>query len=1016
MFVFDEQGLPLADIEVRSDERLLGTTNRNGALFFSLAPEGHELHLLRGGEEFLNLPLSLVPGENAQIIVNVDGESRTNVAIESSNKATEGAGQVAEAEAAAQAEGDPGTLAGRIYSSETGNAVEGARVFVSGTPLDLRTDEEGRFEAQLPPGSYSISILHGDHATQTVDGIEVASNEATPLEVELVPAGLELPEFVVLEPYVEGSLASVMEEQRTTSAVVNVLGAEAISRAGDSDAAGALKRVTGLTLVGGQFIYVRGLGERYSTTSLNGASVPSPDPTRRVVPLDLFPADIIASVVVSKSYSAELPAGFGGGDVTIRTKSIPESPFLAFNSAIGWDSQTTFKDGLHYRGGNSDWRGYDDGSRALPGDLRDALESGRPIQESNLFAPDGFTAEELEAFGESLPNIYTVSEGDIGVDRSIGISGGYRWDWDNGVTLGFLAALNYGDEWDNRTEERRSFRLSTFNESGLEVFNDFVVDVTERVVDVSGFLTLGARFKEDHELDFTTTWLRLSEDETAIREGFLRDFGDDVRFTSLIWEERELLSNQIRGKHTLPGLGDLEIDWIYDQSEAIREAPDQRFIRQDYDRDRDEFGLSLRPDAIGRIYDDLVEETENHGVSVALPWEPADWVRFRVEAGVNEFDRNRESQIFRLSFRDRGPLVGIDELFLPLEALLAPEFIDPRGWVIENRTLATDNYVALQDIEAKYLALDTTLFDDFRLYLGARDEISSQTAITFNPFAAELEPIVAELETDDRYPAAVLTWQYSESSQIRFDYAESVSRPDLRELSPAPFRDPVLDLIVIGEPDLVATGIQHMGVRWEMYLSPAESISAAVFRKEFTSPIERIISTGAAQIGTFANALAAENQGVEIDFYKELGFLWDRLEPFYLAGNFAYIESTITLDPLAAGNLTSQERPLQGQSDIVANLQLGYDNPDRGTRATLLFNHTGERISDVGTQGIPDVIEQPYNQLDFVLSQQAWDGWEFKLKLQNLLDDEVEFKQSTETRRVYKRGREVGLSVEFSFD
>src|SRR5690606_34701459 len=225
------------------------------------------------------------------------------------------------------------------------------------TPLDIVTDADGRYQATLPPGDYSISVIAPQFSSQTIDGIAVAAEAEVSRDIELTPAGLELPEFVVLEPFVEGSLAAFVEEKRTSSAVTDILGAEQISRNGDSDAAGALKRVTGLTLVDGKFIYVRGLGERYSSTLLNGAQIPSPDPTRRVVPLDLFPTEILSGIVVQKTYSADMPAEFGGGTIQLRTRGVPESFLLKVSGSVGYGDGTTGEEGLRYDGGDSDWTG-----------------------------------------------------------------------------------------------------------------------------------------------------------------------------------------------------------------------------------------------------------------------------------------------------------------------------------------------------------------------------------------------------------------------------------------------------------------------------------------------------------------------------------------------------------------------------------------------------------------------------------------------------------------------------------
>ncbi|HRY01112.1 MAG TPA: carboxypeptidase regulatory-like domain-containing protein, partial [Xanthomonadaceae bacterium] len=314
--LFDDQ-LPASGLAIRIDDRAAGESNEDGAALLDVAPGSHLLTVLRDGKEVLRVQLDLVADENAQVIATLypdDPLSAPSVFIESSH-----ADNAAAATDTVAADGPPGRIAGRVLSVEDGKPVAGARVYVSGTPLDIVTDAEGRYEATLPPGDYSISVIAPQFSSQTIDGIAVAAEAEVSRDVELTPAGLELPEFVVLEPFVEGSLAAFVEEKRTSSAVTDILGAEQISRNGDSDAAGALKRVTGLTLVDGKFIYVRGLGERYSSTLLNGAQIPSPDPTRRVVPLDLFPTEILSGIVVQKTYSADMPAEFGGGTIQLRT-------------------------------------------------------------------------------------------------------------------------------------------------------------------------------------------------------------------------------------------------------------------------------------------------------------------------------------------------------------------------------------------------------------------------------------------------------------------------------------------------------------------------------------------------------------------------------------------------------------------------------------------------------------------------------------------------------------------------
>ncbi|MFP4208526.1 MAG: carboxypeptidase regulatory-like domain-containing protein, partial [Wenzhouxiangella sp.] len=320
LFVF-ERGRPVPDLTVELREAR-GSTNVDGAWRATVSPGGGRLEVRDRGLPLLALPLALEPGESLQLIVTLTGEDRrAMVSMESSH----------ERQAMAREQVTPqtpegvgsGVLTGQVVSSEDGAPVVGARIFVSGTPVEGRTDDQGRYRLEVDAGEYAISVLHSEFATRTVRGVLVTADSETERDFEIPPAGLELAEFVVIEPFIEGSLTAVIDEQRRTASVANVLGGEQISRAGDGDVGSALSRVTGLTLVDGQFIYIRGLGERYSSTLVNGANVPSPDPTRKVVPLDLFPTGVIRSILVQKGYSPDMPGDFGGGVVEIRTRGIP---------------------------------------------------------------------------------------------------------------------------------------------------------------------------------------------------------------------------------------------------------------------------------------------------------------------------------------------------------------------------------------------------------------------------------------------------------------------------------------------------------------------------------------------------------------------------------------------------------------------------------------------------------------------------------------------------------------------
>jgi hypothetical protein len=842
--------------------------------------------------------------------------------------------------------------------------------------------------------------------------------------MELTPTGTELPEFVVIEPYIAGSLASVLEERRTEVAVANILGAEQITKAGDSDAAGALRRVTGLTLVDGKFIYVRGLGERYSSTLMNGANVPSPDPTRRVVPLDLFPTGIVDSIAVKKGYTSDLPGEFGGGTVELRTRSIPEAPFFTVELSSSHREGTTFKDGMNYAGGGRDWTGFDDGTRAQSDALAAAIANDTELERFNRFTGVGFTPEELEAIGESLPVVYDVGTQTIDPNLGLSAAGGHVWEFGHDMRLGFLAALEYGNDWLTSTQQRTEYVNS--GDGVLESENDLTYDSTQRSIDLSGFFTVGWELGEHHRLVYNWMLLRNTTDKAQVQQGFNKDEqGGDIRITELEWIERQMQADQLLGEHVFPALWGLKMDWQLTAATAEADAPDTRTYRYDPDQltpERDDFIFSLRNDNIRRVWSELEDDSDSWAVEFQQPIELFENSDITLLAGASRVEKARDSSIRRFTYRSRGSISGSVDLRRnpSLEDVIVPDTIEPDGWQLEETTINTDSYTATQEVGAWHAGFDLNLGEWLRIGAGLRSESSDQSVVTFNPFDPDRNPVASNQSSDDNFPYFTATWFHGDH-QLRAGYGETVNRPDFKELSESVYKDPVLDRLVTGEPDLVPAFITHYDLRWDYYFSPGEFVSVGAFYKEFENPIESVIlASSDSDLTSFKNAENAENLGIELELYKNFDFLdrwwgWGAIwEKFYVNTNYAWIDSEITLVDDNSSIQTSGRRPLQGQSPYVWNLQLGYDDADREINAALLYNVFGERIVDVGTGGAPDIKEQPRPTLDLVYSQ-TFGNWKLKLRARNLLDPDIELKQGIETTRIGTVGREYSVGVEFSF-
>ncbi|HEX7048365.1 MAG TPA: TonB-dependent receptor plug domain-containing protein [Gammaproteobacteria bacterium] len=899
------------------------------------------------------------------------------------------------------------------------DAVEGVVVSVD-NEHEATTGANGQARFELPAGNHAVVLRQGGgrlattNVALTDDGAEmIVVLRGADLEPQIAVQALDAPpangsieEVVATAKYVADSIAIA---EQASGSVLEAISAQEISLAGDSNAAAALKRVTGLTITDGSYVYVRGLGERYSSTQFNGSRLASPDSTRRVVPLDLFPAGILRGVTVQKSYSPDMPGEFGGGTVQLVTKTIPDQFFWELGISGSWRDGTTGEDFMTYDGGGRDALGMDDGTRDIPSLAAMAIAHGTRISPYSSVNMDGFTDAELEAIGEQFSKNYDVESATAGPGAGISGAIGDRFALGTQSAWGYLAAFDYGSDWLNRMETRREFTVGAGGD--LEVNKESELALSRRSIDLSGFLSLGLELGANHTLASTTALLRQTTDETQVSNGFTRINDDTIRETELEWIERELFIQQFTGEHFL---GNFELDWRVSYTGALREEPDTRFYRYDFDPTHGGYLFSTRADGNQRRWEKLDEDAYDYGIDLAYPMSGMSWANELIlKGGFAYSDKERNSDIRRFRFfGGNANANAVNLISLPsLEDILVDANIEPDIFEIRDSTRPTDNYSATQEITAGYLMADAYLTAPFRITGGVRVEQNEQRVRTYDVFDPNLTPEIASISNDDILPALSLTWFQDEASQVTFAVSQTVSRPDLKELSRAPYTDDQRDVEVVGNPDLETTDILNVDLRWQWTIDGVDTVSAAAFYKDFTNPIEFVTRPGTDDLVTLANSESAVNYGVELELRRALTFIDDDWSNWFVGMNTTWIESEITLPEDALTVNTNDARPLQGQSPWVVNLQVGFEDVAAGRSAVLLYNAAGERIVEVGTFGAPDIYEQPFHQLDFVYRQRLSDTLDLSVKLGNILDDDVEYAQGNEITRSYQDGRVLSLGV-----
>lgn len=849
---------------------------------------------------------------------------------------------------------------------------------------------------KLKLSSLSAALLLSQHAQAQID-----VNRADFLEAPQRDPAIE--EVVVAARFIP-------DEKRSTAAIANVLDAAAFQAAGDSSVAEGLKRVSGLNLQGGKFVYIRGLGERYSSAVLNGATLPSPEPINRVVPLDLFPAGIIDSVLVQKTFSAQYPAEFAGGTIQMRTKAVPNANFFELSGSLGYSGNTTGKAGLVYDGGGDDWMGTDDGTRDIPAPLKSAIAGDRELRPNNIFYRKGFEPAELEALGESLPNNYGARTQRIEPDGSAAAAFGLAFEpGDGDLRLGLLGNFSYSNAWDTLEVSRNSY---TADASGaLNTNNVQNWRATEHSVDSSLFLTSGLTWRDAHTLKATVLQIHKMDDLAGNLRGYFASEAVDIDQYRLEWIEQDLLSQQLDGEHSFDALNGLTLNWHYNAARAKREAPDMREYRYQLDTEDGLYKFSLRGDANTRMWSALEDRNEDIGFSVKAWFDTPFASTTVLTAGIVTMTKERDSDIRRFGFT--GSPRNRKVLSEQLDVILSADNIGPGNFELREATRPTDNYVADQQLDAWFVEADLE-FDAFRLMAGLRSEDSTQYVRTFDLFAQDLA-IESELGSKDLFPAVTGTWILDEwDMQLRASYSETISRPDFRELSPSPFTHPVTGYEIVGNPNLTVAYIRNYDLRWEWYTSGTESVSVGLFYKEFASPIEAVIKPGAAEQRSFINAQDATVRGIELDATRELGARHPWLQNVYVGANLSLIDSMVSIRLEDSGILTNATRPLQGQADLIGNFQFGYDDGYL-QKAALVYHVTGERIREVGIAGAPDLIDERYGELDFVYTRYWNERLELNLKVKNLLNPLQKTTQGGLDVNSFREGRSGSLGISYTF-
>jgi len=914
------------------------------------------------------------------------------------------------------APGATGTITGKVIDASTSDPIIEAGVEVVGQGKKVRTDLDGKYTITIVPGTYELRIFAPLYQGTRLQNLVVKAGQVTRGDAALSPQGKAGVEVVEVVAQADKAAETTQLIERKKSAVVSeTISAETVKKSTDSNVGEIVQRAPGVTVQNNKFFIVRGLNERYTSALLNGSRLSSTDPDTRAVPLDLFPADFVESLSLYKTYAPNLPGDYSAGLCDIRLKNFPEKLSYSVGVATGATTGVTFSPFNTYKGaGTGDYFGFGTDYRELPNNFP-----------SSLREPPNSTGARRQAFGQELRDIWTVRSetaipnfaGNFSVGDTIGPLG---------VVLSGLYTTEYKahpDEVDNQYA----------NAERVIPITEFKYTIDDFETRLGGVLSSAYKLSDDDQITFRALVNRNTNDVVTVGNGTVEAQGGQPRATEqLQYIEERLAFGQLSGAHHFSVA---QVDWRSAFTQTTQNIPDTRIVTRQGGDDG-----SFTNDGSGgtRYYTNLEQHFTDSAVDFTVPFQtrlpftdvwsglPA---KFQFGPAYAYLTNNFDLRRFRYRYPNSKSQQQVDPT-LPTEVLLAPENVGPfNAFDFVEEGLPGDSFSGTQEIGAGYVMTDLPLFagwkndagatvHQLRLVSGVRLEYSYIFLHTVN---SQGQPVHIPKNNLDPLPGVNLVYNPRDDMNVRLAYSQSVSRPDFRELSPVQYPTVRGLRPTIGNPLLIEANIDNYDARWEWFFSPTEVVSGSVFYKSLSKPIENTVTntTGGFPANSFDNANSGHVTGLEFEGRKNFGFLTPYLADLNGLLNVTYADSSVYVPPTSGVRAqTNTHRELQGTSPYIVNTAVEYGQPQLGT-LRLLYNTFGARISAAGANGLPDIKEQPRNELDFVwLRQISPFGTPLNAKfgVENILNDRYLFDQGGLVQSRYRVGVKFNIGVSYSFN
>jgi TonB-dependent receptor len=921
-------------------------------------------------------------------------------------------------------------ITGTVIDGDFNEPLPFANILVKETGEGVTSDFDGKYSIELPKGSYTLVFSFVGYETKEITNINVSDADYTVTDIVLNSVAQGLEEVVVTVDAKRNTESSVLEIQRKSASLLDGISAQAFQKIGANDIASAVKNVPGVSVQGGKYVYVRGLGDRYSKSILNGVDIPGLDPDRNTIQMDLFPTNMLSNVLVIKSARADLPADFTGGVIDIITKDFPAKQEFSISASMSFNPDMHFNDNyLSYEGGQTDFLGFDDGTR------KDKI--------FNTFLGNAYDPR-LNATTTGLTTINHISNqfnpqmapnnDTSGMNYNFGVSYGNQFNFDNGHSFGFLGSLSYRKEqtvFENTQDNIYNFSPNrtelSFEENRLQTGTIGGENIIASGLFGMTYKTNASKFK------FNALHIQNGE-STSGRFRQLTRFSDFIDFNkfNLEYNERSISNGTLSGLHNLTE-SQFKVEWTLSGTQAKVHDKDVRNTTFQDEEGIFSFQENTEPKRIWRTLDEynLVGKVDLTKRFTFLKEDAV--LKFGAFSSLKERDFSIAQYSVSSNFtseRDWANYGGDpNQLFNPVN-LISPTndsgtYINPQTTIRQDANI----FNARQQNLAAYVSNEFNISPKLKSIIGFRFENyqvfytgeNSQLGQVFND-----EQIISE---NNLFPSTNFIYSLTDNKNLRFAYSLTTARPSFKEASIAEIYDPLSNLFFIGNINIKPTYIDNFDLRYEAFGEDAQLFAMSLFYKNLTDPIE--IGFVAASTSNYKplNLENANVYGIELEVRQKLSNWIAGLRNFNLNFNGSYIisdekysEDELKLRTLGLrdGETLGTSRPLQGQSPYLINAGLDYNNTDKGIRGGFYYNVQGKTLEVVGDGFYPDVFTMPFHSLNFNFTKQFKNNTSLTLRVRNLLDDEREslfegYGGTTEYFRLRHIGRSFSLGYSIKF-